>query len=313
MKHFTQREKNIIIGIQQGTNFDSYVLTNAFADLLYDKGVAFDSLKGFLQYDGSKYNISSILQVERDLIETALLIQYLIDNQYIYLIKDSKEPPLPWIGDPRSNPVGKAIPKDIADIINNSQVRIFAMSSLADLVEDDFKTYEEKQLLLAQEQLNVASGSLEEAKKQSSSAKRTLRWSIAACIIAILTLLASILVPSCSKYMAKAPLDTQIDSTNIATEFDITSINTRLDLINNNILQLVEFNANLNNDFKIQPNIQVSPRKKSNSKKTAKQAEKKCSLVQPILKIDTINCDGETYWVLPCPPKKTSTIEEPQK
>ena len=313
MKHFTKREQNIIRGIIDGAAQDTYVLTNVFNDVLFGRGVAFDSEKGFLQFDNSKYNVSSILQVEQEFIEIALLIQYLIANQYIYLIVDSQEPPLPWIGDALKNPIGKQIPRDIAGIVINSFVRIVVLNKLEDLVNNDFRTYEEQQLRLAQNQLKIATGSLEEAKRQSSSARKTLGWSIATCIIAILTLLANIFVPSCSRCKTTGRIGPHSDSNNNTTEIDATSINTRLDLINNNIMQLVEFSANLNNDFKIQPKIQINPRKKSSSQKASKTTQNKCSSVQPILKIDTINCDGETYWVLPCPPNKVSATEEARK
>lgn len=313
MKHFTKREQNIIRGIIDGAAQDTYVLTNVFNDVLFGRGVAFDSEKGFLQFDNSKYNVSSILQVEQEFIEIALLIQYLIANQYIYLIVDSQEPPLPWIGDALKNPIGKQIPRDIAGIVINSFVRIVVLNKLEDLVNNDFRTYEEQQLRLAQNQLKIATGSLEEAKRQSSSARKTLGWSIATCIIAILTLLANIFVPSCSRCKTTGRIGPHSDSNNNTTEIDATSINTRLDLINNNIMQLIEFSANLNNNFKIQPKIQINPRKRSNSPKAVEKTQKKCTSAQPILKIDTINCDGETYWVLPCPPNKVSATEEARK
>ncbi len=313
MKHFTEREQIIIRGIINGAAYETYVLTNAFMDLLDGKGVAFDCQKGFLQFDSSKYNVSSILQVEQEFIETALLIQYLINNQYIYLIVDSQEPPLPRIGDELSNPVGKQIPRDIADIFMHSFVRIVVLNKLMDLVNNNFFTYEEQQLHFAQAQLNTATGSLHEAHKQTKSARKTLCWSIVTCFIALLTLLANILVPSCPRGKATESIESNSVSINNATGIDATSINTRLDLINNNILQLVEFSANLNNDFKIQPKIQINPRKRSSSQKASKTTQNKCSSVQPILKIDTINCDGETYWVLPCPPNKVSATEEARK
>ena len=307
MKHFTEREQIVIRGIINGAAYDSYVLTNAFMDLLDGKGVAFDSQKGFLQFDNSKYNVSSILQVEQEFIETALLIQYLINNQYIYLIVDSQEPPLPWIGDALKNPIGKQIPRDIADIFLNSFVRIVVLNKLKDLVSNNFLTYEEQQLCIAQQQLDIATGSLQEAHEQTKSSRKTLRWSIVTCIIAILTLLANLFVPSCSKCKVAKNIETITESTHNTSEIDATAINTRLDLINSNILQLVEFSANFNNNFKIQPKIHINPRKKSSSPNAIEPTQKKCSSVQPILKIDTINCDGETYWVLPCPPSKIST------
>lgn len=314
MKHFTEREKRIINGILHGVTSDSYVLTNAFMDILDRKGISFDCQSRCLLFDkGRNYNIAEMLQFERDFIETALLIQYLIDNEYIYIIKDNDEPPLQIIGEKGARPIGKEIPKEIAGIFILSQNRIVALNKLWDLVSNNFLTYEGQQLHIAQRQLDIATGSLQEAHKQTKSARRTLCWSIVTCFIAILTLLANLFVPSCSKCKVAKNIETITESTQNTSEIDATAINTRLDLINSNILQLVEFSANFNNNFKIQPKIHINPRKKSNSRKAVEPTQKKCSSVQPILKIDTINCDGETYWVLPCPPKKTSTIEEKEK
>lgn len=54
MKHFTTREKRIISRIIDDAVFDTYVLTNAFYDVLLGKGVAFDSVNGLLQFGKSK-------------------------------------------------------------------------------------------------------------------------------------------------------------------------------------------------------------------------------------------------------------------
>ena len=314
MKHFTQREQNIIRGILSGAASDTYVLTNAFNDVLCGRGVAFNSETGLLQFDISKYkDASSILRVESEFIEIALLLQYLISNQYIYLIRDSQDPPLPRIGDKLSNSIGKQIPNDIAVTFNNSFVRIVVLNKLEDLVNNDFLTYEEQQLRLAQKQLDIATGSLREAHKQTKSAKIAMWASVVACIIAILTLLATILAPSCSRCETRERIESNSELNNSAIEIDATSINTRLDLINNNIMQLVEFSANFDNNFKIQPKIQINPRKKSSSPKAVKHTPKECSLDQPIMKIDTIHCDGATYWVLPYSPDKMSVREETGK
>ena len=306
MKHFTEREKRIINGILHGVTSDSYVLTNAFMDILDRKGISFDCQSRCLLFDKERnYNIAEMLQSERDFIETALLIQYLIDNEYIYIIKDNDEPPLQIIGEKGAQPIAKEIPGEIAGIFILSQNRIVALNKLWDLVSNNFLTYEEQQLHIAQRQLDIATGSLQEAHEQTKSSRKTLRWSIVTCIIAILTLLANLFVPSCSKCKVAKNIETITESTHNTSEIDATAINTRLDLINSNILQLVEFSANFNNNFKIQPKIQISPRKKSSSPNAIEPTQKKCSSVQPVLKIDTINCGGETYWVLPCPPSNT--------
>ena len=306
MKHFTQREQIIIRRIIENAALDTYVLTNAFNDLLYGRGVAFDSQKGFLQFDPSKYsNVSSILRVEREFIETALLIQYLINNQYIYLIVDSQETPLPWIGDEISNPIGKQIPRDVAEIFINSFVRIVVLNKLFD-VDNNFLTYEGQQLSLAANSLSVAN-------IQANYAKVTTYISIGTCVIAVLTLFATLFIPccSCSKYNNTTAYNA--DTLSYAAEIDdIEVIKSQFEKTNAYLLQIIEQNNNLTNHFKISPKIQINSSKKSAPQQKASQ-KVKCLDMIPVYKIDTINCDGETYWVLPCPPKKTSTIDEKEK
>lgn len=300
MKHFTQREQIIIHRIIEDAVSDTYVLTNAFNVVLNGRGVAFDTQKGFLQFEKSKYNnVSSILQVEREFIETALLIQHLISNQYIYPIIDSQEPPLPWIGDQLKNPTGKQIPRDIADIFNNSFVRIVVLNKLRDLVSDGFITYEEQQLTIAQGQLNIAAGSLNEAHFQSDNAKITTRISIITCAVAVLTLLATLLIPCCSSCSCNKEYGIEHPE-EYAVELDIKVVNSQLEKTNAYLLQLIEQTNNLTNNFSIKPKVQINTRRKSISKK------KESLTTQPVLKIDTITCDGETYWILPCPPQNIS-------
>ena len=295
MKHFTQREQDIIRGILDGPAHDTYVLANAFNDLLFRQGVAFDSQKGSLLFEESKYDVSSILKVEQEFIETALLIQYLISNQYIYPIIDSQEPLLHHL----TYPIEKQIPRDIADIFNNSFVRIVVLNKLRDLVSDGYITYEEQQLKIAQRQLNIAAGSLDEAHFQSNNARITSRISVITCAVAILTLLATLLIPCCSScscdkvYGIECPED-------YAVELDIKVVNSQLEKTNAYLLQLIEQTNNLTNNFNVKPKVQINTRRKSISKK------KECSIIPPMIKIDTINCNGETYWILPCPPQSFS-------
>lgn len=194
MKQFTEREKRIINGILHGVASDSYILTNAFMDILDNKGIAFESKTRCLLFDSErKYGVSDILQFERDFIETALLIQYLINHQYIYIIKDNNEQPLPIIGDQSKQYIAKEIPQDIAEIFFITQNRIVAMNKLYDLANNNFLTYEGKQLDSASLQLKSSVEQLNEAKSQSRAAKVTTWISIATCVAAILTLIIQII------------------------------------------------------------------------------------------------------------------------
>lgn len=276
MKHFTTREKRIISRIIDDAVFDTYVLTNAFNDLLFGQGVAFDSSKGLLQFEKSKYNnVSSILQVEREFIETALLIHYLEEHQYIYIIKDSQEPPLQCIGDTIANPIGKHIPADIAEIFINSCARIVVLNRLLDLRDNDFRTYEELQLIWARRQTIFAACTL---------------------IVAILTFGATLLIPSCSSNNCNRRMEHGNIEATLTADVDVEVINSQLEKTNAYLLQIIEHN-NLTNNFKISPKVQIKTPKKSIK-------QNKCSGLMPVLKIDTINCNGETYLVLPYPPQK---------
>ena len=123
--------------------------------------------------------------------------------------------------------------------------------------------------------------------------------SVVAIIIAILTLLATIIIPSCSHCRDCAQIKKNIDTTNMTSAIDIDSVHVQLEKINENILLIISQNNNLTNNFSLKPNVKIGTHKRKASQK------KKCTSEKSILKIDTINCGGETYWVLPCPHSNT--------
>ncbi len=60
-------------------------------------------------------------------------------------------------------------------ILNNSRLQLISISNeLKELVDNDFKTYEDIQLEEAKKQTNIAHESLEEARKQTTSANASL-------------------------------------------------------------------------------------------------------------------------------------------
>lgn len=91
MKTFSPKEKEIIRYIVDFRNSTTFVLANVFNKWFDKSGVLFDLDTGEISYDYSdEDSVDKILGDEHGIIEIALLIKYLLDNQYIYIIKNQK-------------------------------------------------------------------------------------------------------------------------------------------------------------------------------------------------------------------------------
>ena len=185
MRQFSEQEKLLIYSIYQSKDSTNYILTNVFAKWLYgDETIGYDAKNGCLVFDmEQRKDAEEMLGIQKEIIETALLIKYLEDNGYIYLIEDS-----PAVGTPpylgrkvpeEHAPLSVSLPPDIANIINRSFYRVYVSYALTQFVENDFKTYEELQLLASKDQLDkssqqlsISEAQLEEARKQTQEALR---------------------------------------------------------------------------------------------------------------------------------------------
>lgn len=185
MRQFSEQEKQLIYSIYRSKDSNQYILTNVFAKWLYgDNAIGYDVENGCLIFDGEQQkDAEEMLDIQKGIIQTALLIKYLEDEGYIYLIKDSSvvaNPP--YIGKNISQnhmPLRVPVPNDIADIINRSFYRVYVSYALSQLVENGFKTYEELQLLASKDQLEkssqqlaISEAQLEEARKQTQEAQK---------------------------------------------------------------------------------------------------------------------------------------------
>ena len=176
MKQFDLEEQKCILKILQIGEFDNAVLTNVFDDVLFDKGVAINLDSGDLLYDMEKYqNVNDIVAIQKIIIKRALLIKYLEEHHYIYIINDSPDL-IPIVGDSFNTSISQKLPTEIADILRRTTYRIYVDSSLRAFINQSFKTTDEI--------------TIDEAKKQTKYARYTL---VATVISLVLTLTVSII------------------------------------------------------------------------------------------------------------------------
>ncbi len=178
MRQFSNQEKQLIYSIYQSKESNSYVLLNAFRHWFYgEDSIGYDVTTGKLVFDvNKKPSADDLLNIQKEIIQTALLIKYLEDNGLIYIIEDDATVEnLEYIGKNLkqiSVPLRVNLPKDIASIINRSRCRVYVSYALTLLVENDFRTYEELQLLASNEQLRASSQQLTISKAQLDEAKK---------------------------------------------------------------------------------------------------------------------------------------------
>lgn len=174
-KQFSDREKKLISSICYGSQFNTYVLTSAFEEWLFNKkGICFDLEKGQLVYDLDIYQeVDDILNIKKEIIKVALLLKYLEDNNYIYIIQDktSSEDPR-YVGTKKiKTPIQIPLPNEIAFIIRRSLYNVIASYDLIQLVSNGFKTYEDLQLEAASKQLEASRNQLASSIQQALSAQ----------------------------------------------------------------------------------------------------------------------------------------------
>ena len=140
MRQFTTDEKNLIRDfVWKAEDSATFVLTNIFNDWFNGTDLAFDGES--LLYD-QNIGADQLLIYEKSIIFRALLIKYLIDNAYIYIVADgSTVNPTNTIGDLENEKLTakKQLPRDVADILGNVNNRVFVTENLRILVTNDFK------------------------------------------------------------------------------------------------------------------------------------------------------------------------------
>ena len=272
-KQFSDREKRIINYNYLHRNEPTFVLTNVFNEWFDRRGVSFDLETGEITYglqNLSDANVNNILNDENGIIEIALLIKYLVDNGYIYLIKKDKEDlPEKLNGSWNKYSISNPLPKDIVDIIRQTFRRVCVSYDLISFVENGFKTYEDLQLSQAAITLNT-----------SKSQLRIGRWSL---IVSAIALVCTLLLSHCSNCTQNKHNEAVLNALG-KFEANFCAIN------NQNTLELSAHIDSLGVTFNKQNTLNVN---KPRTKRPV--AKKQYNLIQ----IDTINCDGKQYIVLP--------------
>ena len=236
MRRFSDSEKVTIRSLvtHYSLNPMQYILVNAYNDIFYKYKVKFDaSQNGYLIFyrHSNDINIYDIGEVTNSIIETSLLIKYLVNNDLIILIDTNSVNQLREIGgshkDESDIEVRIQLDKGIAEILLSSMNhRIFVSETLKFLVEDDFVTSEDKILesnriltkqtieltnstnqqnkelrkqtehtfelaRQAEEQTSAARQQAEEAKEQTMIARKQTKVSIIALILSIISIICS--------------------------------------------------------------------------------------------------------------------------
>lgn len=271
-KQFSNREKALLTSIYDAKNSNTYVLTSVFAQWLDPAGsICYDLKKKALIFDLDKYNDPTVmLNIKKEIISTALLVKYLEDEEYIYIIKDDTSTPPPTIvgGQNINNPIQLPIPTEIAHILNRSFYNIYVSYDLESFVENGFRTYEDLQL-------TKAADNLEASQKQIFIS----RCSLAVSTLALICTLIVAQYSNCSQNKHNEAMLNAVSQ----FEANFCAIN------NQNTLELSAHIDSLGVSFnQYTQNVTMpSPRRAT--------IKKQYNLIQ----VDTINCDGKQYLVLP--------------
>lgn len=182
MRKFSDREKQAIEKMTDGTTGSyRYVLVNSYNDIFFYRKVEFhydeeQSVLVFYKEKPQDVTSDNILEIENEIMEVSLLIDYLRSNGLIYLIEDSKkEKPKRDIAnfDKENYPykITKELDQKVAtELYQSMNHRIFVGQTLKDYVKNGFKTIEDLTLEEVRHQTHETKNLVSEAQKQSKSA-----------------------------------------------------------------------------------------------------------------------------------------------
>lgn len=181
MRHFSETEIKTIKSIVEQSSTSQYVLINAYGDIFYSKKVEFDHNNCqlvFYRDDIESVKLDEILAIEHEILERSILIKYLIDNRYIYLIDDNSENEITSVGGFLKDgliSIRKDISKEVSDILYKcANHRVFVGQDLIALFKNGF--------------ISIEDATLAEARTQTKISRYTL-------FVSALALLLSILLP----------------------------------------------------------------------------------------------------------------------
>lgn len=313
-RELTSTDKRVICDIISHADAApaNYLLVNAFADIFESVPVTYcysdkgeESLTYY--YDGERWTRNKATEIltsfEANIVDRSDLIQFLIDEKYIVLLKPNRESlPLEfelfakgrdWEGIAYSD-----FGKETFMVFRNSFCRVIITERLRRFCKNDFLTDEEcllkevkKQTELAKKQVEEARNQSESAKEQTNEAKKQRRWALA-------TFLVSLFLSIPTAYTSYKAI---IKGEKCACEEILENIKKSIDKIDIQSLIDVEQTVTFNQDsiIKLLQPKQEEPKcdqpKKATATKTTKKATKKQSLYLPL---DTINCDGKEYVIV---------------
>lgn len=169
MRRFSDSEKLTIKSIIELYDRDpsQYLLVNAYNDIFYKYRVEFDASKGsqlFFYRKQKSYSIDDIHAITGYIFETSLLIKYLISCDLIYEIDSNSNNRLNkisgFVKESDDIVIAVTVDKLIYDILFDSlNHSVFISETLRILVEDNFKTTEDK-ILESNENLNAVTRGL---------------------------------------------------------------------------------------------------------------------------------------------------------
>ena len=190
MRKFSEFEKECIRYIVNlSRNNLSFVLVNAYNDIFYREKIEYKINTTHLKFyrDIDNVSVDEILSIEKEIVIKSLLIKYLVDNRYIFLVNDTTSDQDITLGNFLKDgliPFQKDISPEISEVLSYSALnRIFVSFDLVYLVENGFRTIEDE--------------ALEESRKQTEKAGETIKLSGWAIFISSVSILVAILVPIC--------------------------------------------------------------------------------------------------------------------
>lgn len=271
MRHFNEKERQIINLLVEQFDKPNFVLLNVFNDWFFNRNIAYNLNSKVLIFDHSAGITSEqILEIEQDLCKRALFIQYLIDHNYITIIHDhTRIKDSSTIGSCESkNIIEKQVPVFLAHILEESCNRIYVLDSLVELKENDFLTYEAQQLQLA--------------GKQLSEAKCQTRFSIGTFVASILTIFITTFTVKCSYCCCgdASYKDSPVNVKNHTCETIDSTLKNQIDSIIVAEKQLVD-----NTDSII---VLLQPKKKHAPIKSKPK----------YVYLDTLDCGGTIYYIV---------------
>ena len=188
MRKFSEREQKVIRDLVQGASMSfTYLAINAYGDIFQREGVEFVKPKNELIFYSSQGNIPSsdkVFAVTGEIHEVSYLIDYLEKEgliRHFSVGTGTPEDKYPInLNVTGLVPLSVKIDPDVARILyNNLNFPIYVTQTLVSLVQDNFRTLEEQ--------------TFDEAQLQTKEAQKQSCLSFIAVILALSTLLFSLL------------------------------------------------------------------------------------------------------------------------